>query len=496
MSDINSEPEGFQPGILTIDGMTLTCHDVAEFASGRYQIQLSQEALGAVERGWRLTNEAASKQLVYGRSTGVGGNKSEVVEVDAASGHGARLLRSHAVGVGELMSDEHTRAMMVIRCNQLAVGRAGTHPRVLQGLVGALNGGCLPNVHRIGAIGTGDLTALAELGLTLAGVRPWRVNPVPAIPVDDGDALAFMSSSAATLAEAALATVDLRRLLHASHVVAALSFAAMGGCAEAYAAAVHTTRSHSGQVQCAHHMAELLGIGEQPTPGRAIQDPYGLRAFPQVQGVVLDAAQQLDDVLAIEINAGAENPMVSPADGKIYHHGHFHGAYVAVGLDHLRNAVSHVAHLSTARLSQLMKPTQTDLPAFLASGAPGSSGVMILEYVAHDALAELRHAAMPVTTGAAVISLGMEDHASFSTQAARQAVRAAAQYRIVLACELVAAVRALSMRPASLNGLPLQPTFERLAAGLDASLEDRELTEDITRAAIMLDDLDDPGQAA
>ncbi len=75
---------------------------------------------------------------------------------------------------------------------------------------------------------------------------------------------------------------------------------------------------------------------------------------------------------------------------------------------------------------------------------------MILEYVAHDALSQLRHAAAPVTLGTAVISRGLEDHASFSTQAARSTTAAIGAYRTVLACELLGAVRALRLAAAEL----------------------------------------------
>ena len=69
--------------------------------------------------------------------------------------------------------------------------------------------------------------------------------------------------------------------------------------------------------------------------------------------------------------------------------------------------------------------------------------MMILEYSANSALAELRAAASsPASAGHTVLSRGLEEAASFASQAARQALRAAGAYRLVLACELVAAVRA------------------------------------------------------
>jgi len=276
--------------------------------------------------------------------------------------------------------------------------------------------------------------------------------------------------------------VELQVLLRASHAVAALSFLALGGSAEAYASVVHEARPHPGQVHCADEMRRLLGIDEAPLAGRRIQDPFGLRAFPQVQGPALDSLAQLERILQVEVNAQAENPLVSAEAHDVFHHAHFHTAYVAVALDQARAAVHHVAELSTARLGDLVEPTMTNLPPFLASGPAGSSGVMILEYVAHDALAQLRHAALPVTLGTAVVSRGLEDHASFSTQAARQATAVAEAFRYVLACELVAAVRALRLQAAELDDVPARAAFERAAGDLDPTLEDRSLTEDVGRA--------------
>lgn len=67
--------------------------------------------------------------------------------------------------------------------------------------------------------------------------------------------------------------------------------------------------------------------------------------------------------------------------------------------------------------------------------------------MAQDALTELRHLANPVTTGTAVISLGVEDHAGFATQAARHALRCLEPLELVLACERAAATRALNTPP-------------------------------------------------
>ena len=364
---------------------------------------------------------------------------------------------------------------MLIRLNQLAAGGSGINPQFPEALEHALRTDALPAVHITGTIGTGDLTALAEIALTLIGRRPWVRGRVPPVAVGPGDALAFMSSSAVSLARAVLACEELSRLLDASHVVAALSYCALGGSAEAFAAEVHARRPHPGAVRTAAEMRRILWHEGERSPGRRIQDPFGLRAFPQVQGAALDGVTQLRRILEIEINAAAENPLIDADSGAVFHHGQFSTAYPALSLDHVRAAVHHVAELCAARLGDLVEPDLTGLPAFLASGPAGSSGVMILEYVAHDALGRLRHSAGPVTLGTAVISRGLEDHASFSPHAAGSALAAAAAYRTMLACELVAATRALRMAGTPPRGTVLAAAFAHATDRLPDIRADHQL---------------------
>ena len=150
--------------------------------------------------------------------------------------------------------------------------------------------------------------------------------------------------------------------------------------------------------------------------------------------------------MLVEVDDSTENPLVV-ADGTPLHHGGFVTARLSATLDALRQATYPVISLSAARLSALINPSLSGLPAFLASGPAGSSGVMILEYLAQDALARARILTTPVSTGHASVSLGLEEHASFSTQAVWASEQMVDLRPVVLGCELVAAVRALRMDP-------------------------------------------------
>ena len=99
--------------------------------------------------------------------------------------------------------------------------------------------------------------------------------------------------------------------------------------------------------------------------------------------------------------------------------------------------------LITSRRAGGLDPERTGPRPFLAGGPDGSSGIMILEYTASAALAELRGLAAPSSLGTAVLSRGAEEHA------AADGHRAAA--RITLPVAVVSRVSMLRNRLGSFD---------------------------------------------
>lgn len=467
-----------------IDGRSLRPTDVAAVAGAGAVVRLADGARQRAAESCRTALEVAARRPAYGRTTGVGANRSVTVADD--DDHGLRLLRSHAGGAGGWLPREDVRAMLVVRLNQLAAGGAGVSPELLDLLVKALNQDTMPTIHAYGAVGTGDLTALAETALTLAGERPWDGEPLPPFPFPASDALAFMSSNAATLGRAALAHQRLAGLADSALIVAALSLLAAGGNLEAFAPQVAAVTPQPGASAVAQRLRDLLTGWDHAS---RIQDPFGFRALPQVHGPVQDALQRLHDVVEAFINATAENPLVDVPGQDVVHHAGFHTAYVAGELDTVRLSCAQAANLGLARLSHLLDPQITGLTAFLATGPAGSSGLMILEYTAAAALGRVRHLAHPVAPQTVALSLGTEEHASFSTLAADLALETVEPYTILIAAELVAAVRALRMHDRRPAGEMLSRAYERVTAALGDSTADRDLAPDLAAAIALVDEL-------
>ena len=475
--------------VLVLDGISLTCGDVVAGARGAAQVALSAEGRRRAAAAAEVAADATARREVYGRTTGVGANRETAVSSGDTARHGLRLVRSHAGGGGPLIAAELSRGMLVVRVNQIAAGGSGVDPGVLDVLVDAINGGLSVPVPMWGAIGTGDLTALAMTALCLLGEREWAPRPArpPHFALASRDALAFISSNAATIGEAALACADLGELLEVATLIAALSHLAVAASTEPYAEPVHAARPHPGQQAVAAVMRGLLA-GETGLASR-VQDPYGYRALPQVHGPAVDAARHAEQIVTSEVNAAAENPLIDVAGRAVWHNGNFHTAYIGLALDAARAALFQTSALSAARLGTLVEPAFTRLAPFLATDPPPSSGIMILEYVSQSAIADIRRLAAPAALGSAVLSRGVEEHAGFSTQSARATTDVIPAYRIVLACELVAALRALRLRGIRPAGRTLADAFELAAGVIPADTNDRPLDGDVAAAQRLLPEL-------
>ena len=423
---------------------------------GPAPVELTDASVQRIVTSHEHLRTAGRSGAVYGLTTGVGALRNVPTDVTPGDGtsHALRLWRSHATGYGETYDDATARAALAIRLHQITSGRSGVSGDLAASLGAAVASGAVPELHRFGSIGTGDLVPLAQLGLTLVGERPWRSGSAPVAQVDDGDALPFMSSNAAAL--------------RASW--------------QAYDPRVHVGRPDASQQAVARRLMALLQpVGAAWVPAR-IQDPFALRTVPQVHAPFLDALVTTEQAVLIEVDDSTENPLVAD-DGTPLHHGGFVTARLSATLDALRQAMYPVMALSAARLSALINPSLSGLPAFLASGPPGSSGVMILEYLAQDALARARILTAPVSTGHAVLSLGLEEHASFSTQAAWACEQVVGLAPLVLGCELVTVVRALRMDPVRLPDSPLREVYDAAAGALSEERSDRPFDEDLATAA-------------
>jgi histidine ammonia-lyase len=228
--------------------------------------------------------------------------------------------------------------------------------------------------------------------------------------------------------------------------------------------------------------ALLAGVEGRTRDVTAIQDPYPFRALPQVDGVVEDALRALERTVDHELNFSGENALILAGEDVALPNGNPHAAPLANAIDGLRTAVAQSAALIAARVSALLDSSLTGLPPFLSRDPGPESGALILEYTAHAAAAEVRSLVTPVAAQTVSVARGVESHASLAPIAARRAHEALDALRVLVAVELVAAVRAMRLAGHEPLGAGTLPLYEAAAAELDPEMRDRPLGPDVEAA--------------
>src|SRR6059058_2338748 len=102
--------------MIEIDGRRLDLRDIATVAAGATRVTLAASAIERMAESQRSARATAQVRPVYGRSTGVGANRSVTLDLTdkEVTAHGLNLLRSHAVDAGQAIDRETVRAMLVI----------------------------------------------------------------------------------------------------------------------------------------------------------------------------------------------------------------------------------------------------------------------------------------------------------------------------------------------------------------------------------------------
>src|SRR4051794_38060491 len=493
--------------VVALDGRTLTPEHVVAVARGRAEARMTDEARARNAAAERLVRDLVERgELLYGVTTGVGVLRSRPSALENRDDYQWRLIRSHAGGGGALLTVEVVRAAMAVRVNQIGAGGAGVGEALVDAMLGALRTGVTPLAREIGSLGTGDLTVLAEIGLALGGEGScWVGDDVaPASealaahglePVSFGprDGIGFMSSNAVSIGQAALVFHDATRLLESALAVTALSYEATGADLAVLDPRVHAARPHRGQVEVARRLRELLEQTDPTQPrerpaNSAIHDAFVFRCVPQVEGTLLDALEQLDGILEIELNVAGENALMLPRDGVALPNGNFHAGILTLALDSLRGAMAQSASLVAARVSALLDPEVTGLSPQLADDPGPDSGAMILEYTAHAAAAEVRSLAATAASQTTSVQSGIESHANFAGHSARRTSDAVRRMAVAVSAELVLAVRALRLRGRPPAGAGVQRLYAAATDVLDADMRDRPLSGDLEAARQLLFD--------
>ncbi|TDC69490.1 histidine ammonia-lyase [Actinomadura sp. GC306] len=486
-----------------------TFDQVVAVARGGAAVALTDAAVKLIAASRAHVEELAARPTpVYGVSTGFGALATRHIAPELRAQLQLNIVRSHAAGSGPEVEREVVRALMLLRLRTLATGRTGVQPATAGTLAALLNAGITPQVFEHGSLGcSGDLAPLAHVALALIGegsVRDAAGELRPAAdalaeagiaPVTLGakEGLALLNGTDGMLGMLVMAIHDLRRLLTAADVAAAMTVEALLGTDRVFAADLQELRPHPGQAASAANLRALLGASEIMESHRGpdctrVQDAYSLRCAPQVNGAARDTVAHAELVAGRELASAIDNPVVLP-DGRVESNGNFHGAPIAYVLDFLAVPTADVASMSERRTDRMLdKGRSGGLPAFLADDPGVDSGHMIAQYTQAAIVSDLKRRAAPASADSIPSSAMQEDHVSMGWSAARKLRRSVDGLAQVIGIEILTAARALDLRTPLRPGPATAAVVARLREAVPPPGPDRHLAPEIAAATELVRD--------
>jgi histidine ammonia-lyase len=409
---------------------------------------------GAVER------IVGSGETVYGVNTGFGLLANTRIPDDRLAELQTKLILSHSAGLGDPLPRHVTRLMIVLKLLGLGRGYSGVRPLVIDALQRLLDADAMPLIPSQGSVGaSGDLAPLAHLVAALMGYG-WIDVGGERMPATDAldrigiselqlgpkEGLALINGTQASTALSLDALFHGERVFAAAIAAGAMSVDALKGSAKPFDPRISALRGQPGQIRVAAAIHNLLQDSEilvSHVKCDRVQDPYSFRCQPQVMGASLDLLDNAARTLTIEAAAVSDNPIVFANDDTAISGGNFHAQPAAFAADTIAMALCEVGSISERRVSVLVDPKMSGLPAFLTEDSGVNSGLMIPQVTAAALVSENKSFAYPASVDSIPTSAGQEDHVSMAPIAARKAAQIARNAAGVIAVELMAAAEGI-----------------------------------------------------
>ncbi|ROZ72454.1 histidine ammonia-lyase [Ramlibacter sp. WS9] len=494
----------------------------------RLQVALDPACRTGIRASAELVRKATEGDApVYGVNTGFGKLATTRIAKEDLAILQLKLLRSHAVGVGDPLDERVVRLILLLKATSLARGYSGVREEVVDTLLALHNQGLTPVIPCQGSVGaSGDLAPLAHLSLPLIGEGEvfYQGQRMPAahgleragvkpIKLSAKEGLALINGTQVSTALAINALLATDRLFEAAVISGALTLDAARGSDGPFDPRIHAVRGQPGQIACAAAY-RALAVGSEIRKSHLedddrVQDPYCLRCQPQVMGACLDQMRHAALVLVREANAVTDNPLVFPEQaevrggavepalpghwrrplegevakghfgGELVSGGNFHAEPVALAADGLALAIAEIGAITERRIAMLVDTVVSRLPPFLTPDPGLNSGFMIVHVTAAALASENKSLAHPASVDSLPTSANQEDHVSMATFAARRLQPMLKNTAHIVAIELLAAAQGIEfLRP--LTSAPgLEGVLRLVRSVSPAMMQDRSLARDI-----------------
>lgn len=450
---------------ITLSGKPLSFLDLARVGARKTYLLADADAMERVGQARKVIEEAiASRQPVYGSTTGVGAMKDVEWTPDQFDQFNLGLVRAHHFGTGDAFSSEIVRTAMAIRVNMALTGRVGCTTDLVKAYLALLSADVVPVVRRTGSIGCADIGLMGQIGavltgtgeamfagqrqpaaeaLSAAGLKAFRLAP--------RDSLASISTNAVGYAAAATAIREAAATTRVMLATGLTTAGALGASRDPWKAVAHVgTEREAGIGAWLYFNAK----GWDWPNATHIQDPLSLRMMSQVFATAFETLVASGKILLAATGRTDDNPVV--AGGQILTSGGSLPLDVTVFLQTAQLGLTHVARNSFNRCVLLGNGGRRDLPLNLVPPGAIATGFGPIIKLAGELFARVLSLTNPVSVTSMVVADGLEDEATFLPLVVERLERQVLALRRLAALEAILAAQAMDIsedRPGNVPGI-------------------------------------------
>jgi histidine ammonia-lyase len=433
-----------------------------------------------------LEEKIKNNEIIYGVNTGFGKlaykivNETEKLQLN--------LIKSHAVGVGEELEREISRAILFLKLYNLSLGYSGIRYEVIDRLLFFLNNQVYPVIPKYGSVGaSGDLIPLSHMALTLIGegyvyldksfypsLIAHKILNIEPLNLKEKEGLSLINGLEFSKALLSISLNEFIRIFKQSITIFLLSAYAFNANKKHYNLKLSKLNKSEGFSE----ILKILNKYAENLEGNRIQDPYSFRTFPQIYGAIYDNLKFIEQKTNEELNSVSDNPVI--VDDEVISSGLFQGQEIAFLSDFLNMNLIKMCHISERRTFQLLKEYN-----FLTKEPGLNSGLMMFQVSQASLLNNMNF--YPYSIDNITTSEFQEDVVSFSSNSSLYLFENVKKCYYIFAYELIASLQALYLTE-NYKNLPkeLREIYEELRNHKSHPIkiidEDRNLTKDIENA--------------
>ena len=422
------------------------------------KVEFSDNYCKRVDRASNLVAKwTKEERTIYGTTTGFGVLCTEAISKEDAAELSRRVVLSCATSVGDPLSIEQVRGIMLMVILNVGSGHTGARVKTMEMYRQFLNKGLTPYVPKEGSVGY--LTVEAHAALTLLGEgkayykgelmdakKALNLTGLEPITLLTKEGLVLTSSTTSPTALGALALYDMINSAKAAVIISSMTLEVLKGTTRAFDERVMSIRPHEEQGKVAANIRNILKDSQicKKHYDYRIQDSLSLRCIPQLHGSVIKTLKDALKTIETEMNSCCDNPIIwtEDDDGEAISACNCDSSYVGIEIDSASIGATMIAKMSERRSYRLLDSNLSGYPWFLIKNPGLNCGMMMTQYTQAGLLNDMKMMCQPACVDSIPTCGGQEDYVAMGYNSSKKALKISEMLDYILAYELLSVYQA------------------------------------------------------